>query len=185
MGQLKQVLPYRGGTLVGHAVDQALEAGFAPVIVVVGAQAQSVGAAVAAKRVEVVANAYWHLGMGSSISAAARYLMANECDAAAVALIAADQPQVSASHLAAMRQLLISSGASAVAAEYAGTAGIPVLFRRSLWRDLAEIPLEAGAKVLLAKTQFARFPLPEAAVDVDTPEDWARFNLEQADPNAS
>ncbi len=41
MGKLKQLLPYRGRTLIQHAVDQALQAGFDPVVVVVGARVRS------------------------------------------------------------------------------------------------------------------------------------------------
>ncbi|MDQ2712917.1 MAG: NTP transferase domain-containing protein, partial [Acidobacteriota bacterium] len=41
MGQLKQLLSFDGKTLVENAVNVALDAGFDPIIVVVGAQSGS------------------------------------------------------------------------------------------------------------------------------------------------
>lgn len=177
MGRLKQLLAYRGSTLAAYAVDQAIEAGFDPVLVVVGAQAEAVQAALAAKPVQIVQNRDWQLGIGSSIGAAARFLIEQESDCAAIAILAADQPLVTAAHLVAMRQVLLSCSAPAVAAEYAGTFGIPAFFKRSVWRQLSAIPAASGAKSLLSQLTMERFPLPEATADVDTPEDWARLGL--------
>lgn len=175
MGQLKQLLPYAGTTLVGNAINQALEAGLGPVVVVVGAQADAVQTSIAAKPVVIVRNEHWARGMGSSISAGARHLLETENEAAAAAFLAADQPLVTAAHLSAMRQAMIQSGAPIVAAEYGGTCGIPVVFRRDQWRALATIPPQTGAKALLSMPGTQRFSLPEAASDIDTPEDWTRL----------
>ena len=68
MGKLKQLLPYRGRTLIQYAIDQAIEAQFAPVIVVVGAEADLVRSALASRRIEIVENPRWKTGMGSSVA---------------------------------------------------------------------------------------------------------------------
>ncbi len=175
MGKLKQLLPYAGHTLVEHAVEQAIEAGFSPVIVVVGAEAGAVRASIAARRVEIVHNGAWHLGMGSSVTAGIRHLQQMGSDSAAVAILLADQPLVSANHLAEMRGLLHTSHAPAVAAQYNGTLGVPALFKRDLFTVLLSLPPAAGARHLLRDSgiQVAPFPLPEAAMDIDTPQDFA------------
>lgn len=175
MGQLKQLLPYRGKTLVAGAVAKARAAGFDPVFVVVGAEAASVQASIAAERVTVVQNPDWQQGMGASIAAGMRQLRADGVEAAAVAILLADQPLITTDHLLEMRTRLTQSNASVVAAGYSGTLGVPAIFRRSLFNALENLPPSAGARQLLMREDLSVeiFALPEAAVDVDTPEDWA------------
>ena len=169
MGRLKQVLPYRGQTLVAHAVQQALDAAFSPIIVVVGAEAELVVAAVDSLPVEIVRNDVWESGMGSSIVAGMRYLEVS--NPSAVAILLGDQPLVATPHLRAMSALLDSS--KIVAAAYNGTLGVPALFRRELFTRLASLAPQAGARHLLRNSSYeiTAYPLPEAAVDIDTPED--------------
>ncbi len=171
MGRLKQLLPYRGKTLVEHAVEQALSAEFDPVIVVIGAEAESVRAALSARLVLVVENPLWHLGMGSSIAAGVGALP----QAQTVSILLADQPLVESRHLREMQALLNSSDTSAVAAQYNGTLGVPALFKRELFEALRSLDPAAGARALL-RAQAAPFPLPEAAMDIDTPEDFAAIS---------
>lgn len=175
MGRAKQLLPLGSGTLLSHSIDNALEAGFDPVIVVVGANADAIQAAIAAKPVEIVRNNLWQTGMGSSISAGVRYHQQLQADSAAVGLLLSDQPLVTATHLVQMRRSLIDSGAPIVAAEYNGTVGVPALFRRQLLPQLAALRGEGGAKPLLRDPRIVRFPLSEAAVDIDTPEDFSKL----------
>jgi molybdenum cofactor cytidylyltransferase len=175
MGRIKQLLPYRGRTLVEHAIQQAQLAGFAPVLVVLGAQAQAVGEAVKRTSAESVVNNNWESGMGSSIvSGVARMLeLAPELEAMAVLL--ADQPYVSASHLAAMARVFESVSAPILSASYAGTLGVPALFRNAVLSKLHELKPDAGARSLVRQStgDVHSFDLPEAATDIDTPEEFA------------
>jgi molybdenum cofactor cytidylyltransferase len=175
MGRLKQLMRYRDQALVQHAVDQAVEAGFDPVLVVVGAQAEAVQAAVAAKPIEIVRNAEWQTGMGSSLAAGTRRLQEAGSDVAGVAVLLSDQPLVTAGHLRAMRKELYGGKSAVIAAQYDGTLGVPAIFQRSLFSRLATLAPEAGARQLLRDSHLTvtPFPLPEAALDVDTPEDFA------------
>ncbi|HMJ62342.1 MAG TPA: nucleotidyltransferase family protein, partial [Bryobacteraceae bacterium] len=170
MGKLKQLLPYCEKTLIEHAVEQALAAGFDPVIVVVGAEADSVRAALASRPVLLVENSLWQLGMGSSIAAGVGALP----EAHAVAILLADQPLVEARHLREMQALLDSADAPVVAAQYNGTLGVPALFKRELFEALRSLDPATGARGLL-RERAAPFPLPEAAMDIDTPEDFAEL----------
>ena len=175
MGKLKQLLPYCGKTLVEHAVEQALAAGFDPVIVVVGADADSVRAALAARPVLLVENSLWQLGMGSSIAAGVGALP----EAQAVAILLADQPLVEARHLREMQALLDSADAPVVAAQYNGTLGVPALFKRELFEALRSLDPATGARALL-RERAVPFPLAEAAMDIDTPEDFAALTAASA-----
>ena len=172
MGRLKQILPYHGKTLVEHAVEQALGAGFDSVSVVIGAESEAVRAALLSCPVRIVENPRWELGMGSSIAAGVESLLT----ASSLAILLADQPYVESRHLLEMEALLESSGALAVAAEYNNTLGVPAFFKRDLFPALQSLDPAAGARALL-RTHAVPFSLPEAAVDVDTPRDFEKLVL--------
>lgn len=175
MGKLKQLLPYRGRTLVEHSIQQAIEAGFHPIIVVVGAEADAVRRVIATQPVDIVQNQQWQTGMGSSVAAAITQLQESGADSAAVAILLGDQPLITAEHLAEMRTLLHTRQNPVVAAQYGGTLGVPALFKRELFFMLASLPAEAGARHFLRDSALSvtEFPLPEAAVDIDTPADFS------------
>jgi len=175
MGRLKQVLPYAEKSFVEHAVEQAVEAGFAPVIVVTGAHADEVRARLSNTPVMLAVNKDWQLGMGSSIACGMRVLLDMAPDADAVAILLADQPLVTGEHLRRLRDLL-SPDCAAVAAEYAGSVGVPAIFGRAMFGSLSSLPVHAGAKQILRNVEgVIPYGLPEAATDIDTPEDYARL----------
>jgi molybdenum cofactor cytidylyltransferase len=175
MGRLKQLLPFRGKTLMEHAVAEAREADFHPIVVVLGADSQAVRNVLTTLDVLIVENSRWQSGMGSSIAAGVEYLEASGADADAAAILLADQPLVTAGHLKQMARLMLQSPAAVIAAHYGGTVGVPALFRRYLFPQLISLPAEAGARSLLrdSKLQVTPFDLPEAATDIDTPDDFA------------
>jgi molybdenum cofactor cytidylyltransferase len=178
MGQSKQLLRFRGKPLVEHAIMQAVGAGLSPVIVVAGAHADALRSAIAGRPVEIVQNEAWQTGMGSSIAVGVRHLIEMEADAAALAILLSDQPLVEATDLSAMRGLLEVSEAKIVAAEYSGTLGVPAFFNRELFARLAFLAPETGAREILRSSgaQVTAYPLPEAAIDIDTPEDFAALS---------
>jgi molybdenum cofactor cytidylyltransferase len=74
-----------------------------------------------------------------------------------------------------MRELQAQSSAHIVAAEYGGGYGVPALFVSDLFARLEALPPDAGAKSLLREGELPvlAYPLPEAAIDIDTPGDLA------------
>lgn len=175
MGRVKQLLPFRGMTLLERAVQAAAQAEFQPVIVVLGAEPQAVARSLAGAAVTLVENPLWPTGMGSSIAAGVRCLEQynDPCDDA-VAILLPDQPLVEAHHLRAMAQQLSASNAHIVAARYSGGVGAPALFRQVLFPALTGLDGQPGAKALLRDPRYTVLPfdLPEAATDVDTPEEF-------------
>jgi molybdenum cofactor cytidylyltransferase len=179
MGRPKQVLPYGDGTLVSNAVKQAKLARFERVLVVVGARAELVERAVADLGAEIVLNDEWETGMGSSIFAGLQQLETSGPRVAALAILLADQPGVTAAHLSQMRRLFEDGSAPVVAAEYDGGYGVPAIFGVELFPDLASLPASLGARHLLRSSRFAitGFAIPEAAIDIDTPADFAALEV--------
>jgi molybdenum cofactor cytidylyltransferase len=179
MGRPKQVLPYGSGTLVSNAVMQAKLARFERVLVVIGAKAELVERSVADLGAEIVLNDEWETGMGSSIFAGLQQLETSGPRVAALAILLADQPRVTADHLVQMRRLFEEGSAPVVAAEYDSSYGVPAIFRDELFPDLASLPRSLGARHLLRSSRFVvtGFALPEAAIDIDTPADFAALDV--------
>jgi molybdenum cofactor cytidylyltransferase len=175
MGSLKQLLPFGGGTLLSNAIRQAQSAGFEPIAVVVGAEAGRVAESIAHESLEIIENPDWKLGMGSSIRAGLKRIRQWRPLPGAIAILLADQPFVESRHLRAMRELQAQSSAHIVAAEYGGGYGVPALFVSDLFARLEALPPDAGAKSLLREGELLvlAYPLPEAAIDIDTPGDLA------------
>lgn len=174
MGQAKQLLPFGHTTLIQHAIEQAVGAGFDRVAVIVGAHAQQIIDGVGDLAVDVVHNQAWETGMGSSLVAGLQHILSSGSNPEYVAILLADQPLVRAAHLAAMRRLAEESQSPIVAARYGGTLGVPAFFHRALFPELAALAPSAGARHLLKLPgqRVTIFDLPEAAVDIDTPDDF-------------
>ncbi|HEX4168040.1 MAG TPA: nucleotidyltransferase family protein [Bryobacteraceae bacterium] len=177
MGRFKQLLPYRGKTLVEHAVEQAVAAGFDPIVAVLGASEELVRSKLAAYPVALVENKNWECGMGSSLAAGARYLEESGAGLDGIAVLLADQPLVTADHLGAMLRVFEDGDGRIVAAHYDETLGVPAIFPGSLLPTLEAMKPEAGARALLRDpSQNVRaFELPEGAADIDTPGDFLKL----------
>jgi molybdenum cofactor cytidylyltransferase len=67
-----------------------------------------------------------------------------------------------------------SSGKRLIASEYGGTMGVPALFGREYFAELAALSGAAGAKQIIAvhASEVVRVPFPNGATDIDTPEDY-------------
>ena len=176
LGRPKQLLVLEGEPLVRRAARAALEAGFAPVVVVVGARAGEVRAALAGLSVEVVENAAWaeglagavRLGIGSLARAGAR----------AAALLGCDQPHLSAAHLVRLEEARLASGALVAASEYGGARGTPAIFDAALFQELLALEGDRGARAVIARdpSRAVGVPFPGGEVDVDHPADWERLS---------
>src|ERR1700735_355497 len=95
LGRPKQLLPYRGKTLLTHVVAEALAAELSPVVVVTGAFPIEVGGSLRGQSVEIVFNPAWETGMASGIVAGLSNLLSLHPDVDAVIIAVCDQPFIS------------------------------------------------------------------------------------------
>jgi len=173
LGRPKQLLLYQGSSLLRRTVDCAADAGYGPVIVVVGAVADAVSAEVEGLPVEVVRNDAWQEGMGSSIRAGVQIVKERLPRIRAVVLLACDQPLLTPGILRDLGDGFDGVAGRMVACEYAGTVGVPALFERSRFEDLLKLRGPGGAKSVLEAhpSDVVRFPWPDGSIDIDRPED--------------
>jgi len=167
----KQLLPYRGGTLLGSVVATARQCRFDQLLVAIGGAAGEVRERVDLSGGEVVLNEAHGEGCSSSIAAALRAL---DERTDVLVLMLGDQPGVSAATVAA---LLASRGDAPLAlCAYDDARGHPIAFAASMFGELAALHGDRGVWRLLdaragevAEVPIAG-PLPP---DVDTEDDYA------------
>jgi molybdenum cofactor cytidylyltransferase len=175
----KQLLRFRGVTLLRHAAQTAVAARCGPVVVVLGAAAlaKQLRFELVDLAVSVVDNHKWKDGMSSSIRAGIEALEAAG-SADAVLLMTCDQPYVTAEVLGQLVAAFHQSHPPAVACAYAGTVGVPALFDRALFAELKALEHDQGAKRILERhlPRIGRIPFEQGAVDIDTPEDVPKLS---------
>jgi molybdenum cofactor cytidylyltransferase len=186
MGAAKQLLPFRGRTLLRHTTEEALASACRPIVVVLGAHAERLQQEITELPVQVVVNARWSEGMGTSIRAGIEALTAGPGgdEVGAAVLAVCDQPFFSAGII---HELIAATPAfrhALVAASYEGTRGTPALFSRSLFPELLALDGHEGARRVIQAhpDETLAIPFPEGALDVDTPEDYARLMNTPAPP---
>jgi molybdenum cofactor cytidylyltransferase len=177
MGSPKQALQYRGESLLRRAALAALDAGCRPVIVVTGANAELSRRELDGLDVREVFNTLWETGMASSVRAGVEGLLSAEADVAAAVLLLCDQPHVTADVISSLVAAHRANGSPVVASMYGGSFGVPALFGRTLFDELARLEGSAGAKQVIKRhASEAHFlPFPGGEVDVDTPDDFSRL----------
>jgi molybdenum cofactor cytidylyltransferase len=173
----KQLAALRSETFVRHIVAAAVEAGCAPVVVVVGEDAAPITSELTGLAASIVMHPQWSMGLGSSIGVGVKHVIDSAAEIDAAILLTCDQPFVSAATLRQLIQSRLTSGKAIVASAYAATLGIPALFDRSCFSDLLQLKGDSGAKGIIFSRQHdvAPFNFPAAAIDIDTPADYQRF----------
>ncbi len=172
----KQLLRYRGVTLLRRAAQTAIATGCGPVVVVLGARARQLRFELSDLDVRIVENRQWKDGMSTSLRVGLEALDAiGPADAALITTC--DQPFITPQMLKRLADSFAASGSPAVACEYAGTLGVPALFERALFEELRRLTGDHGAKQVIEahRSVVERVPCEEAAADIDTPEDAGRL----------
>lgn len=183
MGQPKQLLKFRGTSLLRRAIDTAQAAGAEQVIVVLGSFADKLLPEVEGTSATVVLNDQWMEGVSTSLRGG---LAAVGSDARGVFIFPADMPLLTPHVLKELARRQQVSGRPAAMTEAAGIRGVPVFITRSLFPALMIQEGDVGgAQYLRAhpeSVEAVRFDDPDLVRDVDRPEDYAR--LLELDPDA-
>ena len=177
-GEPKQLVRYRGETLVERSIRLARTAGARQVCVVLGYRGDVIQRALERNGVylecgSTVRNPRWRDGMGRSLACGIRAVPPN---ARAALVCLSDQPLLEAEDLAKLVSVWRRNPCAAVASRYAGRLGAPAIFPRSWFGILKSLTGDRGAQVLLAsKSSIVGVPMPNAGVDIDRPEDLAQL----------
>jgi molybdenum cofactor cytidylyltransferase len=174
-GSAKLVVPVDGVPLVRRAALAAL-ATTTHVIVVSGAHRELVEACIADLAVERIFNANWAQGLGGSIACGISACGTNaDIDAAIISL--ADQALVSTLELNMLLAEHANVPTQIIAAQNGAVLGPPCLFPRAYFAELTSLHGTQGARAVLQHhaDQVSAVTMPQAAFDIDTPEDYRRL----------
>ncbi len=172
LGRCKQLLELEGEPMVRRAARLCLDAGFAPVVVVLGCAAAEVGAALEGLPVQAVENPDWTEGMASSLR---RGVAALPGPVGGALVLACDQPALTVELLQEFRRRHQAEPTATLASDYGNGHGIPALFPGDRLPELAALRGDRGARGLLGAA--LRIPFAEGAFDFDTPEDVRAWGL--------
>jgi molybdenum cofactor cytidylyltransferase len=169
-GSPKQLARVNGQPLLQRVLALAGDQFGPAVTVVLGAHAAEISATLPPGSATIVINRDWQEGLASSIRAGLQRLP-GACDGAL--LLLADQPLVGAEGLRRLVTAWRRAPRQIVASLYSGIIGVPAIFPRWCFDDLAALRGDQGARVVLRRhtDHLVRLEHPEAALDIDYPED--------------
>ena len=178
LGSPKQMVKYRGETLVRRAARLLRESVPGDVVVVTGHEAERVGGEVEEFPVKAVINKDWEKGMGGSIACGARSVPPY-VDGILVSVC--DQWELSGEDLARLVESWKSKPERIHVACWkegdAHVSGPPVIFPGRLRGDLKGLEKKRGARQIIDRymdiVEFVE--LESAALDLDRPEDLERL----------
>jgi molybdenum cofactor cytidylyltransferase len=174
LGRPKQLVEFKGETLLGRSIRLANEAGGSPVLVVLGAEFPRICQAVSLADAALVLNDQWQEGIASSIRAGLHALATCAPKAAGMLLMTCDQPRLTAAHLRGL--IARFEGVvepTIVASSYAGTLGTPAIFPRAAFPQLEALRGDKGARSVILKPPCAMMDVnfEGGAIDIDSPAD--------------
>ena len=149
-----------------------------PILVVLGAHAERIRAAVDLDDLQVVVADGWQEGISASLRAG----VAAAGDADAIVVVLGDQPLITPQVIASVVERL-DGAAPAARATFDGAPGHPVLIKRSLFAELGRLRGDSGAKELLEAPPGydRRMRALREWADVDTPADLNAIGTERAE----
>jgi molybdenum cofactor cytidylyltransferase len=178
-GSPKQLVQFERKPLIQRVIAGATELAGSAVTVVLGAYAAEIAATLAPGTAGIIVNRQWQEGIGSSIRAAVARLP-GACDG--VLLLLADQPLVGSHSLGRLAAAWRRQPRSIIASRYRAVTGVPAIFPRWCFSDLAALRGDQGARLVLRRypDHVVRLAHPEAEVDIDYPEDLLELRSDTA-----
>ena len=171
MGEKNKLLLKIDGVPMGRKVVESIfQAGFSPIVVVTGHDAESIRKMLCHASVSFVHNEQYLEGMGSSIRKA--FLRVSGWDAGLIAM--GDMPFVSVKMLQKIREAYTAGGHTLIAPGVAGRRGQPVLFDARYFDGLRRCAGDVGARGILKENRSSLHLIEVGNEsifwDVDTPD---------------
>jgi len=176
LGPPKQLLPYRGTTMLGWVLDQAQRAtGLDEVVVVLGRAADEIRERVEFGAARVVENPVFAEGCSSSYRAG---IAALDQQSEAIMIILGDQPGITPEIINSLADGWRGADAPIALCSYRGRKGHPMIFARSMFEQLEGLHGDKAAwKLVDANSDVVQqirldLPVPD---NINTAEDFERL----------
>lgn len=174
LGRPKQLLQFKGRTLLAHTIEAGLQSRCRETVVVLGAECERIRLSIEDAPVRIVENESWQEGIAGSIRCGLKALELSDLAIDAAIIATCDQPFLSHHILNALIEAFEAEQKPIVACRYSQTLGTPVLFQRSIFPELNALAGLTGAKQIIMSdpARVAKLPFPDGALDIDTLADY-------------
>jgi molybdenum cofactor cytidylyltransferase len=176
MGRPKMLLPWGNTTVLGHVIQIYKKAGLEKIIIVTGAEKESIEQLAAENAVTCIHNPEYSKGeMLSSIQIGLRSL---DLEAKAALICLGDQPQVEEKVVRDIVQRFENEAAPLIVPSYQMRRGHPWLVGRGFWPFILGLKSPATTRDFLIEhaslITYQIVDTPSVIEDLDTPEEYER-----------
>ncbi|MEM1122712.1 MAG: nucleotidyltransferase family protein [Bacteroidota bacterium] len=178
MGTPKQLLKIGQQTLLERTIVLTKNLLNQKTVVVLGANASTIRRALTTESgVAITINEDWEKGMGTTLKKGMEYFSTKKEVFDAVMVLVCDQPYLTTEILQLLINKYIAIKSNIVASKYAGVKGVPAIFSKQLFPQLATLHQDEGARKIIKKYQglIATVDFPGGEIDLDTPAAYQAF----------
>jgi molybdenum cofactor cytidylyltransferase len=181
LGRPKQLLDFKGKTLLQNVINEALETHCQSVIVVLGANAKKIASQHQNDRVNLVINEDWGNGMASSIITGLSTMIKLNNEIESIIIAVADQAFIKKSNFNNLIEKQKETGKNIIASTYDATIGTPVLFIKDYFEALLSLKGAEGAKKILKQYphDVETVVFEQGGIDIDTETDYNNLISQQ------
>ncbi len=177
LGRPKQLLNYKGKTLIEHTINQLNSINNIDVFVVLGAHKNEILSKLDLGSVRVFINTEWKKGMGESIRFGVQKIQ-KIANYQGLLITLVDLPLVTADHYQNLLSTFINNSKKIAITQYEDSVkGVPIVIDSLFFTDLKNLSEEQGAKSLLKKhkKEIVEVNTTIPYFDVDTEESYQKL----------
>lgn len=173
LGQPKQLVKFKGETLIRRMANEAVSAQIGGVTVVTGNKREVIEKEITDLEVNIFYNEEWEEGIGASIRNGLENVLSRNPNTNAILITMVDQPFVNAAHLQKLAKAYDPSRPMIIASAYRGTFGVPVLVDNFYFDMLKGLKGDEGGKKIFVNylKNIVEIPFIEGSIDIDEQED--------------
>ncbi|AZQ63402.1 nucleotidyltransferase family protein [Flammeovirga pectinis] len=173
LGRPKQLLKWKGETLLNHCIEKASAIDKSTTFLILGAYKKEIENSLKSKTIKVIDNQNWNEGLGSSIREGVYHIKQKEYTDLLIVL--SDLPLLSVSYLKSLITAFYSSSKKIAVTSYGNMQGVPVLFNAQYFDALLQLKGDEGAKKILQKYKEDTLVLKSDVpyIDIDTEEAYS------------
>ncbi len=173
MGQPKQLLPYKGTTLLEYNILQAAKSSASQVVTVLGANARNIQDRCKLSGTEIILNKNFERGIGTSIRSGVEWAITYPQLEGLVITLADVLNIESRDYDQLFTNYQNQGNPNVVRTRYMDTYGPPVFFKKNCFSALLNISDKQGARsvINMHKSHISDYQIARPFLDADTPED--------------